>query len=102
MDVGRIVSVRLDDDLTREPYDRGIVLVNAVRDDVERLLLVSVIDQLAQCVRNGPAVGVPDRGVEEPLDVTPQAQSIPYREAREGALDVVTSIEIMGVVDQDI
>ena len=47
MDVRRLVSVCLDNDLTCEPYDRGIVLVNAVRVDVGRLLLVSVVDQLA-------------------------------------------------------
>ena len=102
MDVRRLVSVCLDNDLIREPYDRGIVFIDAVRVDVERLLLVSVVDQLAQRVRDGPTVGISDRGVEEPLDVTPQAQGIPYRQTREGTLDVVTSIEIMGVVDQDI
>ena len=63
---------------------------------------MSVVDQLAQRIRNRPTVGFSDRGVEEPLDVTPQAQGIPYRQAWEGALDVMTSIEIMGVVDQDI
>jgi hypothetical protein len=102
MDVGRLVSVCLDNDLMGEPYDRGIVLVNAVRVDVRSLFLVSVVDQLTQRVRNGPTVGFSDRGVEEPLDVTPQAQGIPYCQAGEGTLNVMTSIEIMGVVDQDI
>ena len=102
MDVRRLMSVRLDNDLIREPHDRGIVLVDAVRVDVEGLLLVSVVDQLTQRVLDGPAGGVSDRGGEEPLDVTPQTHGKPYRQAGEGALDVMTSIEIMGVIDQDI
>ena len=102
MDVGRLVFVRLDNDLTREPNDRGIILVNAVGVDVESLFMVSVADQLAQRIRNGPTVGFSDRGVEKPLDITPQAQGISYRQAWEGALDIMPSIEIMGVVDQDI
>jgi hypothetical protein len=79
MDVRCLVSVCLDNDLTGEPYDCGIVLVNVVRADVERLLLVSVVNQLAQCVRNGPTVGFSDRGIEKPFYVAPQAQGIPYR-----------------------
>ena len=102
MNVRRLMSIRLENDLIREPYDRGIVLVNALRVDVERLLLVSVVDQLAQRVRNGLTVGFSDRGVEEPLDVAPQAQGISDRQTWEGAPDVMASIEIMGVVDQDI
>ncbi len=102
MDVGRIVPVCLDNDLAREPYDRRIILIDVVRVDVERLLLMSVVDQLAQCIRNGPAVGISNRGVEELFDVPPQAQGIAYRQAGKGALDVMPSIEIMGIVDQDI
>jgi hypothetical protein len=52
MDVGRLVFVRLDNDLTREPYDRGIVLVNAIGVAVESFFMVSVADQLAQRIRN--------------------------------------------------
>jgi hypothetical protein len=102
MDVRRLLPVGFDNDLIREPYDRGIVFINAVRVEVESLLLVSIVDQLAQRVRNGPTVGVSDRGTEEPLNIAPQAQGIPNRQAGEGALDVMTSVKIMGVVDQDI
>jgi hypothetical protein len=102
MDIGCLVLVCLGNNLIREPYDRGIVLVNAARFDVERLVLVCLVDQLTQCVLNRPTAGVSDRGVEESLDVTPQTQGIPYRQAREGPSDIMTSIEIMGIVDQDI
>ena len=102
MDIGHVVAVGFGNDLIGESDDRRIVLINAVGDAIGRLFGFGVLNQLAEGVSKRPGVRFSNERLEKPLDITPQAHGIPYRQAGKGVPDVVTPLEIMGVVDQDI